>query len=378
MLEKHLNDTPTPSERLVGCICAEVNCVHCAQPFRRRVLDAHEKIECQLRPYSCDHCGEFESSFKDVVDNHHPVCKRYPLPCPNQCNEFPEAGIERRDLEHHVKEECLLTVAECDFHYAGCEVRLLRKDIASHLAESLVTHMSLMAARAAEAQTSSMKMATETQKALIEKDILIEQLRNEQTKQVEEIRKLKREIESLSGKLELHSHLCTPPITFTMTNFAKHMKDGDVWLSPPFYTQPHGHKLCIQIQCKHIIYPLIMVNVRKMDGEFDDHLEPIDNTTVSIQVQNVSQPFAKHINFTMGFSTNNEAFGVLQLKSPGLRLQSQLPRKTELSEGLEVDLVLGRVRSTILRPGRKYKSESSYISVHDCITFKVTSIESHV
>ena len=256
----HLNENPVPGERLAGCNSVEVNCAHCEQPILRRNLNAHEETECQLRPYNCDHCGEFASSFEDVVVNHHPVCERYPLPCPNKCDEIPEGvkyATERRYMERHVKEECLLTVVECDFHYAGCEARLPRKDMASHLAESLVTHMSLMATHGRNAVTEAQRAANEAQRAL-------EMQMAEMNTKIQEL-----EEENKSLKTKLHSYLLTPPITFTMTNFAQHRRSKYMWHSPPFYTHPHGYKVYVKVLCRESSF---FVGVSLMRGKFDDHL----------------------------------------------------------------------------------------------------------
>ena len=262
-LERHLNENPIPSERLAGCNFGKVNCTHCAQSFRRQSLDTHESTECRLRPYSCDHCGEFASSYEDVVSNHHPVCERYPLPCPNKCDEIPEGfkyAIERRNLEFHVNEECLQTVVQCDFHYAGCESRLPRKDMSIHLADCLVTHMSLMAVH-------GRKTATEAQRALAKRDEQIAQLRREQTEQRIVVNELERENRSL--KEQLHSHLLTPPVTFTMTEFSQHKRNKDTWYSPPFYTHPHGYKMCVKVLCNE---GHIFIGVPLMRGKFDNQL----------------------------------------------------------------------------------------------------------
>ena len=292
-LGRHLNENPTPSERLVGCNFVDVNCTHCAQSFRRKSLDTHENNECRLRPYSCDHCGEFASSFEEVVVIHYPVCERYPLPCRNKCDEIPEGfkyAIERRDLERHVKEECLLTVVECDFYYAGCEARLPRKDMASHLAESIVTHMSIMAAHGRKTATEAQKTAAEAQRALEERDAQIEQLQREQTELQKEqaeqrvlVNELARENKSLKDQLELHSHLCTPPVTFTMTDFAQHKRNKDTWYSPPFYTHPHGYKMCIKVICHE---DTIFIGTPLMRGKFDDQLLFPFQKTVYIRILN--------------------------------------------------------------------------------------------
>ena len=40
-----------------------------------------------------------------------------------------------------------------------------------------------------------------------------------------------------------------PPVEFIIIDFLK-MKESDVeWISPPFYSHPHGYKLCL------VVYP---------------------------------------------------------------------------------------------------------------------------
>ena len=140
-LDKHLNINPELGKQLIGCAFAEVACTHCCEYFQRRHVHAHESESCPQRPFSCDYCEEYGSVYEDVVNNHWPVCKCYPVSCPNECGVSPE----RQNVETHVNTVCPLTVVNCDFHYAGCEVQLVRKDMPTHIAESLVTHLSLLA-----------------------------------------------------------------------------------------------------------------------------------------------------------------------------------------------------------------------------------------
>ena len=139
-LERHLNLDPELSKQVVGCAFAAVACTHCREYFQRRHVHAHESEACPQRPFSCDYCEDYGSVFEDVVNNHWPVCKCYPVPCSNECGVSPE----RQNVETHVNTVCPLTVVNCDFHYAGCEVQLVRKDMPAHLAESLATHISLL------------------------------------------------------------------------------------------------------------------------------------------------------------------------------------------------------------------------------------------
>ena len=139
-LERHLNLSPELSNQLVGCVFVEVACTHCCEYFQRRHVHVHETEACSQRPFSCDYCEDYGSVYEDVVNNHWAVCKCYPVPCPNECGVSPE----RQNVETHVNTVCPLTVVNCDFHYAGCEVQLVRKDMLAHLAESLATHISLL------------------------------------------------------------------------------------------------------------------------------------------------------------------------------------------------------------------------------------------
>ena len=210
-----------------------------------------------------------------------------------------------------MKEECFPTVVECDFHYAGCEARLPRKDMASHLAESLVAHMSLMAAHGKKTLTEAQKTATEAQRtaakaqrALEERDAQIAQLLREQTGQRVVVDELARAVDKLEGEnkslkdlLELHSHLCTPPVTFTMTNFAQHKRNKDTWYSPPFYTHPHGYKMCVKVICEDTIF----IGAPLMRGKFDDQLLWPFQKNIYIRILNQCSE-KNHINVTADFS----------------------------------------------------------------------------
>ena len=98
------------------------------------------------RPYTCECCLEYNSTFEDVVHSHPAECKCFLLPCPNKCTSS-ESGIQRQYLDQHVKNECLLTVVQCKLHNAGCEVTLPRKDMTDHMKKDSIAHISLLAAR---------------------------------------------------------------------------------------------------------------------------------------------------------------------------------------------------------------------------------------
>ena len=141
-LEKHLNLNPNLQDRLCGCEFVELECRQCGESLQRTLISEHENEQCGKRPFSCDYCKQYKSStFEDVSTNHWPKCNYYPVPCPNSCEI---TQIQRQNLEHHVSEECPLTTVNCNFCYAGCDVQLHRKDMPSHLAESVGSHLGLL------------------------------------------------------------------------------------------------------------------------------------------------------------------------------------------------------------------------------------------
>ena len=139
-LDSHLNLNPELDKQLIGCAFAAVACTRCLEYFQRRHVHTHESESCPQRPFSCDYCHDYSSVSEDLVNSHWPVCKCYPVPCPNDCGLYPE----RQNVEAHLNTVCPLTVVKCDFHYTGCEVQLVRKDMRTHLTESLATHISLL------------------------------------------------------------------------------------------------------------------------------------------------------------------------------------------------------------------------------------------
>ena len=141
-LEGHLNRKPTHLNQLRGCQFVEVECEvqQCGLRFQRRHVTAHETEQCKKRPYSCDYCRDYDSIFEDVTENHWPRCKLRPIACPNECSVY---MIEQQNLDQHLL-ECPLAEVDCPFSYAGCNVRLPRKDMPSHTQDGNI-HVLLLA-----------------------------------------------------------------------------------------------------------------------------------------------------------------------------------------------------------------------------------------
>ncbi|CAI8000650.1 TNF receptor-associated factor 4, partial [Geodia barretti] len=140
--EQHLNENPSPENKLTGCQFVEIECEHvCGERFQRRHIASHQNQHCTKRPYSCKYCQKFEATYKYVTTCHYYECDDFPVTCPNKCRKD---HFKRHALYKHVKDECPLTEIDCPLHYAGCEVRLPRKDMPEHMTDT-VTHLTLLA-----------------------------------------------------------------------------------------------------------------------------------------------------------------------------------------------------------------------------------------
>ena len=234
-LDNHLNLNPQDRDdkELEGCEFAEIECSYCSDFIKRNELLHHKNELCDKRYFSCEYCNKYESTYDDVFHNHWPVCGCYPVQCPKDCGAFPR----RKDVDSHVQNECPLTVVECDFHYAGCEVRLPRRNMPEHLKDGLVAHFSLLAV-SHKRQQKEIKVLTKEVKRL-----------KTQTKQ-----------------LRLHTQIV--PVDFVVENPYTH-DIFDPWSSMS-YTHYHGYKLSLYFSC---VSSCFSFGCYLMPGEFDDLLQ---------------------------------------------------------------------------------------------------------
>ena len=254
-LEEHLNQDPSSENQLNGCQFVAVECTQkCGEWFQRRHITTHETQQCKKRPYSCDYCRDYHSTFEDVTEVHYPQCGKYPVACPNDCDKY---KFERQKLESHLKEQCPLSLVDCPFHFAGCETELPRKDIPDHTKGNVI-HLMLL--------------ATATQKVVKENQELRHKLKITEN----ELGALKLEVQQLVSQSGF-------PIDY-------HVKqtDEEVYL-PAFYTHPHGYRMCIRVlsngnrsgEGTHVsIYTCMM------QGPFDDCLKWPFRGEITIQIVN--------------------------------------------------------------------------------------------
>ena len=104
-LDQHLNDGCEEGE----CQFVTVACPHdCGEAdFQRCQLEEHYCPNRPSAPFTCPYC-DYQATYITVVNEHLPICKRYPLECPNKCGEN---AIERQHLPKHLEETCPLQLA---------------------------------------------------------------------------------------------------------------------------------------------------------------------------------------------------------------------------------------------------------------------------
>ena len=305
-LTEHLNHTPSsPESQLTGCALVDVECSHgCGGRMLRRCIEEHEAEKCKERPYSCDYCQDYHSTFEDVTEVHHLECGQYPVSCPNKCQE---SMFDRRDLETH-SEQCPLAVIDCPFHYAGCETKLPRKDMPEHITKEALPHLTWLGS----VTQNLLKENVELRERAVARESEVRELRRrlmareeESCRNVAVIRRLVRDGEQKRQELvytqqstdsnvewlkqEVHklrvelTQSSGYPIDYQIP-----LGKGAIFLSP-FFTHPHGYKICLRV------YPNgygrasgthISIFMYLMKGPFDAHLKWPFRGELTVQIVN--------------------------------------------------------------------------------------------
>ena len=176
---------------------------------------------------------------------------------------------ELRELDKHLNSEpptdkslegCPFTVIKCPLNHTGCEVKLSRREMKEHMNNDWLGHV---LKQTALVQTLSAQLQS---------------VQGEKQRLEQRLTELEGEVVQLKQAQHVASHTGQPigPVEFTMTNFEQYKNSEQLWLSPPFYTHPHGYKMCLRVwpngfgggKGTHL-----GVTVHMMRGEFDDHLK---------------------------------------------------------------------------------------------------------
>ena len=288
-LDQHLNDGSEEEE----CQFVTVVCPHsCGDSFQQRQLEGHKANDCHNRPFTCQYC-DHKATYIAITDEHWPICKQYPLECPNKCGEN---AIERQHLPKHLEETCPLQVIKCEFSYAGCEAECQRQHMQTHLEENVVVHLNKVSYRnkQQESQINALRLKTEQQQQEMEKykrQTEKQQSMNEQ--QQKQIVALMSTLAQVALKVKKPlAPVFVPPPDIVMTDFETHKKTGDRWISPPFYSHIGGYKMCLNVYANgsgsgKATHVSVFVFLNR--GEYDDQLKWPFCGDITIQLLNQSR-----------------------------------------------------------------------------------------
>lgn len=287
-MQEHLRASEEPS-LVQYCKFEVMECSQgCAERYQRRFMTQHQKNTCPCRPYICTYC-EYESIYEDVRTQHWPVCPNYPVKCPNKCSG---ETLPRRELEKHIENECPLEKVECEFGYAGCKARVLRKDMTAHVEGSFLQHLSLLS-----------KVSTSLLQSNHAKDRQIAQLRKDNKALKHKIEDLKathkKAVKVLEEKLQKIQALVTPvlPMDITVPN-VDHLKQTSIrWFSPPFYNAPNGYKMCLRVDANGVGIGKgshVSVMIHFQAGEYDETLQWPFQGTVTVRLLNQRENSQHH------------------------------------------------------------------------------------
>ena len=123
------------------CGFAKIICTQgCGRFLLRKDLTQHCNNECSKRKIKCKYCGKLDH-YEVISGKHMTICEEYPVECPRGC-ALPN-GIKRMDLAKHA-EICPLEMVQCPFIEAGCDTRVLRKDLNTHMESNTQQHLMKM------------------------------------------------------------------------------------------------------------------------------------------------------------------------------------------------------------------------------------------
>ena len=128
-------------------------------------------VSCVKRLWECQYCA-LKCTYGEGEGNHWPTCTKFPEPCPNGC----EVGsVERCNMEQH-RSVCSLEPVACEMKEFGCSVVVPCKELATHMRESELQHLTAMT-------MLNLRLCRQLQQDSTERDRKMAQLQQEMAEQ---------------------------------------------------------------------------------------------------------------------------------------------------------------------------------------------------
>ena len=290
---------------------------------------------CPKRAWECQYCG-LKCTYGEGEGEHWPTCSKFPEPCPNGC----EVGsVERCNVEQH-RSVCSLEPVCCEMREFGCSAVVPRKDLATHMRESELQHLTGMAVlnlrltrqlqqdlaekdkkiaqlqqemaeqrqlvmnkfdeqkqemkeemmeqRQLQKKAEQKHLQTEMKKEMIEQ----RQLQTEMKKELTELRGQVQQVHNTTQHIEVHTAgpcaLCKGRThrVFTVDEYGHHKVSNKDFFSDPFYSHQHGYKFKLRIAYYGSPHNDIGAWLFLLTGEYDDQLPWPVNVTVRLELLN--------------------------------------------------------------------------------------------
>lgn len=306
----------------------------CFKHIKRRLVEWHMKEECPKRPYMCNYCNQ-EGSHSTIVNDHLPVCDKFPTRCPNGCEEL----LCRADIKKHVDQVCQLQAVQCQFQFAGCPAtELRRKDLKKHMEQHMEAHLDTLATYCSQ-----------------------------RDRQMEA---LKAQVQLLTNLVSGHHKQCqaaasnatdigfVKPPEMILHNLQRLHVQKKNWNSAPFYSHIGGYKMCL------VVVPgseFLGVYLRMLPGEYDNTLKWPFYGKVTIRMHNWEEGDKGHIDYTLldASSYRQENFR--------LKMVDRVDRNDDLS-------VWGHANFIALKDLQLNKNAHTRYLKGDCLKFSVLNV----
>lgn len=291
-LETHLGFGNLEGE----CQHVSVPCPYlCMRHIKRKQMKRHVTESCPKRPYACNYCN-LESSHDLIINDHLPVCDKFPTHCPNGCDEL----MCRADMKAHV-EVCPLRTVKCEFEFAGCAPALRWKNFEKHMEENVRSHLEILAKHAK-------KRDREVEGLKAQLQVL--------TNTVANLCRKPRDTILASNAVDIGF---IKPSVIIMKQFQEYHTKKLPWKSPPFYSHLGGYKMCLVIVPGHEPEQpgneFLGVYLQFLEGEYDDILKWPFYGKVEVRLLNWLSGNKGHVDTTLldASSYSKEGFQIVMV-----------------------------------------------------------------
>ncbi|XP_065177602.1 TNF receptor-associated factor 3-like [Sycon ciliatum] len=274
-LEDHLEECP-----YILVPCGQNSCTELVQ---RRYLLTHRQEKCQFRFVNCSHCGT--PIVLHSMPEHQYQCREWPMDCPQGCGM---TALPKSLVDEHLDKECVLTVTSCKFAFVDCTFKGNRRDMEEHLRTDssyhlvqlanlchvqqrqlserskevtalqtqlnyVVEHMRMPGAKAAASSSADPPSASGSKSGLA--SLFSRRDSSPSRSSPSDLLKTTQDrVNSLEQRLYSleSSQSCNGVLIWKLEEFSKHRRAAIKGTmrhitSAPFYTSPHGYKLCARV-----------------------------------------------------------------------------------------------------------------------------------